>query len=79
MEKDVVEAIETTTSANDEQNKELFVAVELDDTEGGGNRDKGPVIIWIWTYQYRYQQQQKLTSDHEEGCCWGNKDHHTNK
>ena len=45
MEKYVVEAIDTAAPTNDEQNKKLCVAVELDDTGGGGDRDKGPVII----------------------------------
>ena len=45
MEKDVVEAIETATPTNDEQNKDLFIAVELDDTGGDRDGDKGPVII----------------------------------
>ena len=44
-EKDVVETIDTSTPTNDEQNKDLCVAVELDDTGGGGDGDKGPVII----------------------------------
>ena len=44
MEKDVVETIETTAPTKNEQNKDLYVAVELD-TGGGGNPDKGPVII----------------------------------
>ena len=44
MEKDVVEAIETTAPTNNEQNKDLCAAVELD-TGGGGDPDEGPVII----------------------------------
>ena len=43
-EKNVVEAIDTVAPTNDEQNKDLCVVVELD-TGGGGDRDKGPVII----------------------------------
>ena len=45
MEKDVVEAIETATPTNDKQNKDRYVAIELDDTGGGGDGDKGAVII----------------------------------
>ena len=61
MEKDVVEAIETATRTNDKQNKDLCIAVELDDTGGVGDGDEGPVIIRFRTDRYRYrQQQQKL-------------------
>ena len=49
MEKDIVEMIRTTKSTNDEQNKDLCVAVELDDTGGGGDGDERPVIIRIET------------------------------
>ena len=59
MEKDVVEAIETATPTNDKQNKDLCIAVELDDTGGVGDGDEGPVIIRFRTDQYRYQQQQQ--------------------
>ena len=54
MEKDVVEAIETATPTNDKQNKDLSIAVELDDTGGVGDGDEGPVIIRFRTYRYRY-------------------------
>ena len=37
--------IENATTTNDEQNKDRFVAIELDDTQGGGDQDNGPVII----------------------------------
>lgn len=65
--KDVVEATETTASTNNEQNKDLCVTVEPDDTGGGGDGDKGPVITRFPRYRYRYQQQQKSTSDHGKG------------
>ena len=45
MERDVKEVKDTAAPTNDEQNKDLYVAVELDDTGGGGDGDKGPVII----------------------------------
>ena len=46
MERDVEEVKHTAEPTNDEQNKDLCVAVELDDTGGGGeDQDKGPVII----------------------------------
>ena len=54
MEKDVVEAIETATPTNDKQNKDLFIAVELDDTGEDGDGDEGPVIIRFRTDRYRY-------------------------
>ena len=44
MEKDVAEAIETTAPTNNEKNKDLCVAVELNTGEGG-DPDKRPVII----------------------------------
>ena len=44
MEKDVIEAIETSELTNDDYNKDLFVFVILDDTGRGGDRDKRPVI-----------------------------------
>ena len=45
MEKDVVTTIYTSTPTNEEQNKDLCVAVELDDTGGDRHGDEGPVII----------------------------------
>ena len=54
MEKVVVEAIETSEPTNNEQHKGLCVAVELDDTGGGGDGAEGPVITRFRTYQYRY-------------------------
>ena len=39
MEKDVVEAIETAIRTNDKQNKDICIAVELDDTGGVGDGD----------------------------------------
>ena len=45
MEKDVIEAIDTATSIKNKQNKDLCVDVELDDTGGDGDGDKGPIII----------------------------------
>ena len=45
MEKDVVKTIDTSAPTNDEQNEDLCIAVELDDTGGDGDGDKGLVII----------------------------------
>ena len=45
MEKDVVEAIDTAATTNDERNRDRFLDFELDDTGGGGDGDEGPVII----------------------------------
>ena len=45
MEKNVVEATETGTPTNNKQNKDLCITVEVDDTGGVGDGDKGPVII----------------------------------
>ena len=45
MEKDVVETVDTSAPTNNEQNEDLCIAVELDDTGGDGDRDKGPVLI----------------------------------
>ena len=45
MEKDVVKTIETATATNNEIKEEVVVPVELDDTGGGGDEDKRPVII----------------------------------
>ena len=46
--------IENAATTNDKQNKERCVAVELDDTGGGGDGAEGPVITRFRTYQYRY-------------------------
>ena len=56
METDVVEAIENATPTNNEGNEDPCVAVKLDDTGGGGDRDKRAVIIQFQTYQYRYHR-----------------------
>ena len=45
MEADVFEAIENTTPTNNEGNEDSCVAVKLDYTGGGGDGDKGAVII----------------------------------
>ena len=52
MEKDVVEAIDTAATTNDERNRDRFLDFELDDTGGGGDGDEGPVIIRFRTDRY---------------------------
>ena len=59
MGKDVVKAIETAKPTNEEQNKNLCIAVELDDTGGNGDGEEGPVIIRFRTDRYRYRQHQE--------------------
>ena len=54
MKKDVVEAIDTAATTNDEWNRDRFLDFELDDTGGNGDGDEGPVIIRFQTYRYRY-------------------------
>ena len=49
IEKDVVEAIDTTTPTNNEQNEDLNVAIKLVDKVGKGDRYKRVVIT-----QYQY-------------------------
>ena len=68
--KDVVEAIDIAVLTNNVQNKDLYVAVELDDTGGGGDGD---------SILNEVQIQQKLTSDQGKVYYQGNRYHHINK
>ena len=45
-------ATDTAAPTNDEQNKDLCIAVELDDTGGNGDGEEGPVIIRFRTDRY---------------------------
>ena len=45
MERNVKEVKDTAAPSNDEQNKDLCVAVELDGTGRGGDGGEGPMII----------------------------------
>ena len=77
-EKDIAKAIDIAAQTNNKENEDLCVAAELYNTWGGGDGDKGPVIIKfriLYQYQYQQQQQDRLSTMKKEG----NREHRINK